>query len=664
MLNIHTQFSRFQSLLASKVRSLQPLLIRLRRYWTNRRLLIAGGTSVLVLGAVYGIAFHWPRTVQFSYEGKNCFTNPTVLPNLTGKQDSKSYSIEQPGSLSIAGYPVYSHQTCVTPTEAPQANTEEKLSVALPGNFLTEKTVTVRNKSLPGARSATPAGKPVSTKDPLLFTLTTTDKVFSYRLEVNDAKAPCTPNGEKLECQTAILGLEQGTQYTFRLVRLFGGKNVGTVLEQNVSTVEPVQVVSTSIAPGQLVYNTPTEVIVTLNKPVTSLESVSLEEVTGNSKRALAITHRTNSNRIAISFNEALPRSASLVVTIGDIRAADGGYLTAPFALPFQTSGGPKVKGVSIGSYKIQPSSNIILTFDVTLAPGQNLANYIRVEAGSTVAASITAQGNRVTIDPADLGRCVPFTVKVSDGLKSEFGITGNSAWQFKSRTICQTIFSIGSSVQGRGITGYRFGSGPNKIIFVGGTHGDERSSVQILNRWVDQLEANPGRIPAHQTIIVIPVLNPDGYAANRRTNANNVDLNRNFPANNWKSGVTMPDKSYLEHGGGTEPLSEPESRALANYVTAQSPRLVLTYHAAGGVVVPNGSGDSDPIAVQYGKKSSVGYMSNSQTGTFFEYDTTGAFEDWLHDKRGIPALLIELRSRTSNDYSGHANALWYIAGL
>ncbi|HET8671093.1 MAG TPA: DUF2817 domain-containing protein, partial [Candidatus Saccharimonadales bacterium] len=283
---------------------------------------------------------------------------------------------------------------------------------------------------------------------------------------------------------------------------------------------------------------------------------------------------------------------------------------------------------------------------------------------GGNVSINITAQGNRVVISPASLGRCVPFTVIVSDGFKNEFGISGGSSWQFRSRTICQTVFSIGSSVQGRSITAYRFGNGPSKIIFVGGTHGDERSSVQILNKWVDQLENNPDRIPAHQTIIVIPTINPDGYAANRRTNANNVDLNRNFPANNWKPGVTMPDKSYLEHGGGTEPLSEPESRALANYVLSQSPRLVLTYHAAGSVVVPNGSGDSNAIAIEYGKKSTVGYMSNSQTGTFFEYDTTGAFEDWLHDKHSIPTLLIELSSRTSNDYSGHQTALWYIAGL
>jgi hypothetical protein len=300
------------------------------------------------------------------------------------------------------------------------------------------------------------------------------------------------------------------------------------------------------------------------------------------------------------------------------------------------------------------------------LGVGQNIGQFVRIEIdGKPISAAISGQAKTITIDPSsELPRCAAFTVRVLDGLKNEYGVAGGSVWQFTSRALCQTVFSIGSSVQGRSITGYRFGNGPNKIIFVGGTHGDEKSSVSILNRWVEQLELNPTRIAAHLTIIVIPNLNPDGYAANSRTNANNVDLNRNFPSNNWKSGVTMPNKSYLEHGGGTAPLSEPESRALANYVLGQSPRLVLTYHAAGGVVVPNDSGDSDAIAITYGKKSSVGYMNNSQTGTYFAYDTTGAFEDWLHDKHGKPALLIELLTKTNNEYSGHQNALWFIAQL
>src|SRR4030095_16676652 len=190
-------------------------------------------------------------------------------------------------------------------------------------------------------------------------------------------------------------------------------------------------------------------------------------------------------------------------------------------------------------------------------------------------------QGATVTIRPVSaLPRCTGFTVRVLDGLQNSFGIAGGSAWQFGSRTICQSVFSIGTSVRGRSITAYSFGSGPSKIILVGTTHAHEPSAITLMNRWVDYLEGNAHRIPANRTIIVIPNLNPDGYAAGSRTNARSVDLNRNFPANNWKAGVTMPDKSFNPTGGGTAPLSEPESSAIASYVLNQSPRLVLTYHA------------------------------------------------------------------------------------
>ena len=127
-------------------------------------------------------------------------------------------------------------------------------------------------------------------------------------------------------------------------------------------------------------------------------------------------------------------------------------------------------------------------------------------------------------------------------------GISGSSAWSLNSRTICQSTFSIGTSVQGRSITAYRFGSGGSYVVFVGGTHGNEQSSVHSLNSFIDYVERHYDNIPGNRTIVIIPNINPDAYAKNQRTNANNVDLNRNFPANNWKQGVIMPGGAFNAH--------------------------------------------------------------------------------------------------------------------
>lgn len=500
-------------------------------------------------------------------------------------------------------------------------------------------------------------------KDTLVLHLTSQDKTFTYQLSANNQHVLCDAKDEELHCDAAKLGLQQSTSYRFTVERLFKQKVVKTIFARSLTTVEAIHVAGSSISGGAMIYDKPHSLTLTMDKPIKAIGAVQLKQINGEQ---IPATTSAKGSQLTVAFTNDLPRTSTFELVVQDITSLEGGFLPEPYVLAFSTSGGPKVTGVNIGSSRLSASPSITVTFDTALAANQAFANFVQIDVnGSAVASTLSAGSKSITIKPnAALPRCGAVTVKILDGLQNEYGVSGGSAWQFKSRVLCQTSFSIGTSVQGRAIMAYSFGTGPSKIVFVGGTHGNERSSTYILNRWIDYLESSPSRIPANRTLIIIPVMNPDGYAANTRTNAHNVDLNRNFPSNSWKSGVTMPDHSYLEYGGGTAPLSEPESRALANYVLSQSPRLVLTYHASGGVVVPNDSGDSDAIARTYGAKSSVGYMGNSGTPTFFEYDTTGAFEDWLHDKYGIPALLIELLEKNDNEFSGHQNALLYILGV
>src|SRR4051812_29857720 len=70
----------------------------------------------------------------------------------------------------------------------------------------------------------------------------------------------------------------------------------------------------------------------------------------------------------------------------------------------------------------------------------------------------------------------------------------------------------IGTSVQGRHIESYTYGSGPTKLLFVGGTHGGyEWNSVLLAYQFMDYLKANPGSVPSNESITIIPSLNPDG---------------------------------------------------------------------------------------------------------------------------------------------------------
>jgi protein MpaA len=636
---------------------------KVRRKATPKNLALAGAGLCLIIITIFVAGFFWPRNINFSYAGNTCFANPALLPGLIAKKQARTFAPETKSTLAFFGLPLYSHKTCVEPRQAPAEKIIENISLHPLGIPFLKKSIRVSSGSLPKVASLAPLEKPVSTKDPLILPLNTNDKIFGYQALVNNKKADCESEGKNLKCNLASLGLEQSASYQLVLMRMFNGKTQNTLLSQSFVTVGSVQVAGSSIAGGQTVFDAPTEMSLTFNKPIKSFGGLELYLVTNENRQQIPVNAEPNGQNIKIKFNSPLPRQASFELVLNQAEATDDGYLPSPFVLAFATSGGPKVKSASIGSYKVGLASNIVLALDSAPAPGQGLSEFFKVEInGAAVPAAVSASGNRVTINPeGDLPRCARFTVRAVDGLKNEFGISGGSAWKFNSRAMCQEVFSIGKSVQGRNITGYRFGTGGSKIILVATTHGDEKSSTSTLNSFIDELEKDYDKIPGQRTVIIIPNLNPDGYASSRRTNANNIDLNRNFPANDWKQGVTMPGGSFNPNGGGAYALSEPESSALASYVLGQNPRLVLTYHAAAGVVIANGSGDSEALAHVYDQKSNVGYSSGAG---LFNYDTTGAFEDWLRDKHGIPTILVELWTKSSNEFSRNSSAMWHMVTL
>jgi hypothetical protein len=105
--------------------------------------------------------------------------------------------------------------------------------------------------------------------------------------------------------------------------------------------------------------------------------------------------------------------------------------------------------------------------------------------------------------------------------------------------------------------------------LLIGGTHGDERATVAILENFISgHLETGLIREP----VAVIPLLNPDGHARNSRHNGLDVDLNRNFPFN-WRRDSEEPP--------GEAPLSEPEARALHAYILAHKPAKIVSLHWA-----------------------------------------------------------------------------------
>jgi murein peptide amidase A len=101
------------------------------------------------------------------------------------------------------------------------------------------------------------------------------------------------------------------------------------------------------------------------------------------------------------------------------------------------------------------------------------------------------------------------------------------------------------------------------RVLVVGGIHGDELSTASLALHWL-QLAKD---IPADAHWRFIPLLNPDGLLSSpaRRTNANGVDLNRNFPTPNWEREAKVYWEQKVNRDPrrwpGPKPLSEPESK-------------------------------------------------------------------------------------------------------
>ena len=229
-------------------------------------------------------------------------------------------------------------------------------------------------------------------------------------------------------------------------------------------------------------------------------------------------------------------------------------------------------------------------------------------------------------------------------------------------------IQMLGTSVEGREIEVSTYGTGETHLLFVGGIHGGyEWNSVLLAYQLVDYLEANPQILPNNITVSVIPVLNPDGLhavvgkvgrftaaevtndldqLAAARFNANQVDLNRNF-ACNW-----APESSWRGEvvSAGTSVFSEPEARALRDFVLNTTPDAAIFFHSAAGAVYgatcnselgPGTKALLDTYAIASGYRA---------VELFTAYPITGAVEDWL-TSIGIPAVSVELTNHTDVEW-------------
>lgn len=207
-----------------------------------------------------------------------------------------------------------------------------------------------------------------------------------------------------------------------------------------------------------------------------------------------------------------------------------------------------------------------------------------------------------------------------------------------------------------------QIGNGPRQLVFVGGIHGNEPTTQELITHMMRHFQDNLALVPPDVTLYFLPNLNPDGLVADDRYTPSGVDLNRNWDTPTWVKDSPEPG-GIKQNSGGITPFSEPETAALSNFLLSllnnsqtKSVSVIIYHHHAGA---PSW-GNVQPGYIQYGSPVSPSIelaqaLSASSGYAYFPYwdgvyTPTGEAIQWSAIQ-GIAAVDIEL----SRDESLHS---------
>ncbi len=208
------------------------------------------------------------------------------------------------------------------------------------------------------------------------------------------------------------------------------------------------------------------------------------------------------------------------------------------------------------------------------------------------------------------------------------------------------------------------------EVGFDGCYHGDEIISAEILIRLMRELCLNYGRnkeatrLVNEREIWIFPIVNPDGRQALTRGNSNEIDLNRDwgFMWDAW--------------GNSTEPYSQPETRAMLDWLLDHQFVICQSFHAGKEMISfpwsyrPSRAPDHDVI-----KSLAAGYASSSRYGVLAYgngyqqlYPINGNAKDSYYGIRGALGWTMEVAREKSPPfvqidqfYQRNRSAIFYL---
>jgi predicted deacylase len=174
------------------------------------------------------------------------------------------------------------------------------------------------------------------------------------------------------------------------------------------------------------------------------------------------------------------------------------------------------------------------------------------------------------------------------------------------------------------------------KWVLLGGVHGDEPEGAKVVEDFIKSAKDVSDSFST--CALVIPRYNPDGLLKCERTNGHGVDLNRNFPSQDWSAEAIAP-----RYFPGSKPESEPETKALVKLLQSVKPFLVVHCHTYIPQVCYTGK-KSEPWAKILAK--SFGHPITEDIG----YPTPGSLGQYCLLNLNTACVCVELPERVRPD--------------
>lgn len=215
-------------------------------------------------------------------------------------------------------------------------------------------------------------------------------------------------------------------------------------------------------------------------------------------------------------------------------------------------------------------------------------------------------------------------------------------------------LTSMGKTTENRELWTLEIAAEPGAVTakpyfrWLANMHGDEIIGRELALRFIDALltgyaagDAEMSALVNTTHIFVTPSLNPDGYEAHTRGNANGIDLNRNFPDPFEPGASPTPFDPWSQAG------RQPETRAIMTWSAGRPVNFTLSANFHGGDLVASYPYDGRPDGSHV-----AAYSASPDDATFRALARTYALAS--------PTMAVSTASGNTNGDGTTNGARWY----